>query len=599
MMNVSEYIADFLVRQGIGHVFVVTGGAVACLIDSVAKDRRLAYVCTQHEQAAAFAVDGYTRVTGKMGAAIVTTGPGVTNLATGVANLYYDSLPSIFIAGQVSTFRLAENAPGVRQLGFQEAPHVELMRPITKYAVLVADPSHIRYELEKALYLAVTGRPGPVFLDIPDDVQRMEIDPERMAGFEPPPAPTKDLSGLSLQVDEALRLLAAARRPIVVLGAAVKIARQQAQAIEFVEKFGLPTALTWAVWELLPTDHPLQTGGFGVSSTRRGNFAIQNADFVLSVGSRLDTHATGTPIATFAREAKKVIVELDAAELNKFMSGGMRVDVPILSDVRDFFVALRDKFTAVQVGDITEWRAKIAEWRERYPVCLPEFRESRGSVNPYVFLEMLSEETAPDDIIIPDCGGNLIQTYQGYRLRRGQRIFSAFNNSPMGYSLSGSIGACFANGGRRVICITGDGGLQVNIQELGTVAHHHLPIKIFLFNNHGYGIIQQTQDDWYGSRYIASRPQTGLADPDYVKIAEAYGIRAWTARSHDDLRQIIRLTLAHPGPALCNMEFSQDQRLHPMLKAGRPIEDPNPLLPREQFFREMLVKPLDSSLCED
>ena len=594
-MRVSEYVAAFIARLGIRHVFVVTGGAAAHIIDAIAVHPDLEYVCPQHEQASAMAVDAYARVTKNMGAAVVTTGPGVTNLITGISCLYYDSLPSLFIAGQVSTFRLSKNAPNVRQLGFQEAPHLELVRPVTKYAVCVEDPARIRYELEKAVHLARSGRPGPVFVEIPDNVQRMEIDAESLEGFRPDSV-RRDLSDLEAKVGRCLQMIAKAKRPILVLGAAIKIAEVEERAKALASKLRFPIALTWATMDMYPHDHPMNTGGFGVSSTRRGNFAIQNADLVLSIGSRLDTHATGSPINMFAREAAKVIVDIDSSELGKFARQGMNVDLPIQADVRDFFDVIEKNFSAIKTGDLTEWHRRIAEWRTKYPECLPEFRSQKDHVNPYVFLDALSNETGPDDIIIPDCGGNLIQTFQGYRVKGNQTLFSAFNNSPMGYSLAASMGACLADRKRRVICIIGDGGLQVNIQELGTILRYKLPIKIFLFNNHGYGIIQQTQDDWLESRYWASRPQTGLADPDYVKIAEAYGMKTVTVQNHNGMTEKIRGVLDSEGPVLCNLEFDQNQRIFSMLKAGRPIEDANPLLDRKEFKENMLVKPLDISL---
>ena len=594
-MKLSDYVAKFLADAGIKQVFVVTGGAAAHLIDSVANQPELEYVCTQHEQAAAMAVDGYTRVTGHMGAAIATTGPGVMNLMTGMAGLYYDSLPAIFVTGQVSSSRLSRISPGVRQLGFQEAPHIELVKPVTKYAALIDDPTRIRYELEKAVHLATSGRPGPVLLDICDDVQRMEIDPDGLDSFIPEDQP-KDLEGLDLDVDRVIELIGQAKRPILVLGAAVKIAKVEEQAKAFAERLQFPIALTWATMDMFPADHPLHTGGFGISASRRGNFAIQNADLVLSLGSRLDSHATGTPIGTFARDAKKIILDVDTSELEKFKVQGMDVDLLIQADVGDFLQLVDRKADQIKTQDISPWLGKIAKWRRLFPACLPEFYEQEAPVNPYVFLEALSEETSEDAIIVPDCGANLIMTFQGYRVKGNQKLFSAFNNSPMGYSLAASIGACFANDKNPVICIIGDGGLQLNIQELGTIVRNKLPIKIFLFNNHGYGIIQQTQEDWLDSMYWASKPQTGLADPDYVKIAEAYGINTVTINDHRGMHAKIREVLDSQGPVLCDLEFSQDQRIVPMIKAGRPIEDLSPLLERQRFLENMIVRPLEVSL---
>jgi len=597
-MKLSDYAVDFLAKRGVKHAFVVQGGAIAHMIDSVGRHPSMTYICPAHEQAAAMAVDGYVRTTGGIGCAMATTGPGVVNLMTGIACLYYDSLPAIFIGGQVSTFRLHTKVPGVRQLGFQESPHVDLVRPITKYAVLVDDPQRIRYELEKALHIAQSGRPGPVFVDICDDVQRAEINPATLPAYTPP-ANDEDRGdpAMDSKLDQALGMLAEAKRPVLVIGAAVRIAGCIDKALRLVDRLDVPVGLTWAMSDMMDWNHPLNIGGFGISATRRGNFAVQNADFILSIGSRLDTHATGTPINTFARGARKVIVDIAAPELEKFKD--MNVDVAIRSDVRQFFSALDRKWNQIRVKDMSEWKGRVADWQKRYPSCLPEHTKQKKGVNPYHFLDLLADETASNEIIIPDCGANLIQTFQGYRVRQGQRLFSAFNNSPMGYSLSGAIGACLANNSKPVVCITGDGGLQVNMQELGTVMRYKLPIKIFLFNNHGYGIIQQTQEDWMGGRYHGSRPETGLMDPDYMKIARAFGMKTINATSHRGLREKIRETLKSKGPVLCNLDFSDRQRIFPMLKAGRPIEDPKPLLKRKEFLENMIEAPLPVSLAMD
>ena len=598
-MKVSDYVVDFLYKQGIGHVFCVTGGAVAHLIDSLDRHPDMEYICHPHEQAAAMAVDGYTRVTRNMGAAFVTTGPGVTNLMTGIANLYYDSLPSIFIAGQVSTFRLTKNAPGVRQLGFQESPHVAMVAPITKYSCLVEDASQIRYELEKAIWTAREGRPGPVFVDICDDVQRVEIDTNSLESFVPPELETVDSEHIDAQVKNALRLLAEAERPILVLGGAVKIAKMEVEAKAFADRLGIPIALTWATMDMYATDHPLNTGGFGVSSVRRGNFAIQNSDLVFSIGSRLDTHATGSPLNTFARDAKKIVVEMDEAEAGKFEKQGLNIDVLITADVRDFFASVANNVNLIPEMNVTPWIERIHEWRKDFPVNPVEFSNQQGSVNPYTFLATLGKMTSSNEIIVTDCGANLVQTFQGYPIKEGQQVMSALNNSPMGYSLAGSIGACIANGKQQVVCIIGDGGFQVNIQELMTINRYNLPIKIFLFNNHGYGIIKQTQDDWLDGKHVGSSESGGLADPNYAAIAEAMGVNSISVSSHEQLHEAIQTVLDESGPILCVLDMSPDQRIIPMLKAGRPLEDGHPLIDRDVFKKNMITTPLKISRTID
>ena len=591
-MKVTDYVVEFLYKQGIGHVFCVTGGAVAHLIDSADRHPKMEYICNPHEQAAAMAVDGYTRVTRNMGASFVTTGPGVTNLMTGIANLYYDSLPSIFIAGQVSTFRLSKVAPGVRQLGFQESPHVDMVKPITKYACVVEDPKRIRYELEKAIWTAREGRPGPVFVDICDDVQREEINPDELESFVPPEKPAVDHKLIEGQVLEALKLVENAERPILVLGGAIRIAKVENEARRLAERLGIPIALTWATMDMYSTNDPLNTGGFGVSSVRRGNFAVQNSDLIFSIGSRLDTHATGTPLSTFARDAKKIVVEMDTAEADKFGRQGLDIDVLIKADVRDFFTAVENNANAIPETSVDEWIDQIRIWREKFPTNTKEFSDQQGSVNPYTFLEALGSLTKQDEVIITDCGANLVQTFQGYPITQGQQVLSALNNSPMGYSLAGSIGACIANGNKQVICIIGDGGLQVNLQELLTVKRYDLPIKIFLFNNHGYGIIQQTQEDWLDANFAGSRESGGLSDPDYATIAEAMGIKTVTVKSHDGMPEAIQAVLDADEAILCVLDMSPDQRIVPMLKAGRPLEDANPLIDRKLFEDSMITEPL-------
>lgn len=591
-MKLSDYVASFLAGKGIKHVFAITGGAVAHLVDSIANNPQLKYICPQHEQAAAMAADAYSRVSKNLGAAIATSGPGATNLITGICCSYFDSVPVIYITGQVSTFRLRKNL-GVRQLGFQETEIVGMCKEVTKYSVLISNPDDIRYELEKAAYLAVSGRPGPVLIDIPDNIQRENINPDRLRSFSPDIVKTKNIQS-GTAIDKCLKLISNAKRPVIVLGAGVKFARAQASAKQFIEAVKFPVALTWATMDMFPHDYPLLIGGFGLNGPRYGNFAIQNSDLILSIGSRLDTHATGTPFSSFAREAKKIIVDIDPAELYKFKSGGMKVDVSINADAGDFLDAILEKQKNIKTQDISDWLLKINEWKNKYKICPEEYFKQKEKVNPYVFLEVLSKQSSSGDIIIADTGNNVAQVFQGYKIKSGQEIFSAFNNTPMGYSLPASIGAFLANSktGNNIICITGDGGIQMNIQELATIAKHKMPIKIFVFNNHGYGMIKQTQNDWLDSRYAASCEKHGIAIPDFVKIAKAYGIKAISISRNSGIEKKIREVLKSKQAVLCNLELRPDQKNIPMLKFGRPIEDQNPLLGRDEFISNMIVKPL-------
>jgi len=579
-MKLSDYVASFLVEQGVRHVFLITGGAAVHLVDSIGRNPDIDYICTQHEQAAAMAAEGYSRVTQNLGVALATSGPGATNLVTGVCCAYFDSIPTLFITGQVPRSQLKRDY-SVRQLGFQETDVVSMFKSITKSAVLVDYPGQIRYFLEQAVHLAKSGRPGPVLVDIPDDIQRAEVEPDQLESFIPEKEALK-----GIPVDDVIGLLHRSKRPVVILGGGVKLAGAQDNAREFIRRWQFPVALTWAGMDIFPSDHPLVIGGFGVASPRWGNFAVQNSDLILAVGTRLDTHQTGADLSTFATKAKRIVVDVDRGELDKYKKRGMEVDIIIEADAKGFFNAINDKLD-IPRQDISDWMSKIGEWKSKYPICPREYY-TQEPVNPYVFMACLSEASSKGDIVITDAGATLTQTMQGLRVKEGQRLFSAFNHSPMGYALPASIGASFADPVNTVICITGDGGMQMNIQELATLAKHRLPIKIFLVDNRGYGIIRQTQDTWLDSRYEASSEEGGLALPDFIEIARAYGINTETINNHWELKAKIRKVLDTKDAVLCSVAVNPADKIIPKLTIGRSIEDSAPLLDRKELLENML-----------
>ncbi len=592
-MKLSDYVARFLAEQGIRHVFTIAGGSSVHLIDSIARTPGIEFICPQHEQAGAMAADGYSRATGNLGAALATSGPGATNMITGVCCAYFDSVPVIYITGQVATYRLRGDS-GVRQIGFQETQSVEMYRPITKYAVLIEDPRRIRYELEKASHIARSGRPGPVLVDIPDDLQRSEINPEELESFVPPPRVNNGRE-LEAQADACIRLLEKAERPVVILGWGVRLAGAEAEARALVERLGFPLVPTWAMMDLLPYDHPLLVGAFGTHGTRYGNFAVQNSDLVLSIGSRLDTHEAGSPPTSFAREARKILVDVDGAELDKFARFGARLDLAIKADAKDFLRALLAALEGIRPRDVSPWMRTIARWKETYPICCKEYY-LESSVNPYVFVKELARASARGDTIVLDTGCALAWMMQAFEFKEDQRAFHDFNNTAMGYGLPAAIGASIALGGKPVICVTGDGALQMNIQELATVLRHNLPIKIFVLNNHGYSMIQQTQDQWLGSRYVGSNVAGGLAFPDFGRVAAAYGYKVVTICRNAELARAIHTVLDSDGAVFCNVEIRPEHRVIPQVKYPRPIEDAEPLLDRDEFLRNMIVKPSEASL---
>jgi acetolactate synthase-1/2/3 large subunit len=595
-VKLSDYVAKYLAEQGVRHVFAITGGASLHLIDSIAKNPDIAYVCPHHEQAGAMAADGYARASGGLGAALATSGPGGTNMITGICCSWYDSVPVLYITGQVSTTRFKGDT-GVRQMGFQETDIVEMCRTITKYAVTVADAKTIRYELEKATWLAKSGRPGPVLIDIPDNIQREEVDPELLAGFCAPvsAASVATQEALAMSVSKCLALIRTAQRPIVVLGWGVHLAKAESEALQWVQHLGLPVNPTWGAADILPEDHPLRSGTFGTHGTRFGNFAIQNADLVISIGSRLDTHMIGSPFSNFCRGGRKVMVDIDSTEIEKFARFGLHIDIPVVADAKAFFTEAIHQSKAMEPADIKPWMATIADWKLRYCAIAPAYFQSE-TLSPYVFVKHLSDAAQAGEVIFSDTGCGVAWLAQAFQFKPGQRFYSAFNNTPMGYGLPAAVGACFALDKQRIICVTGDGGLMMNIQELSTVVYHQLPIKIFVLDNHGYSMIQQTQDQWLDSKYEASSTNGGLGFPDFHALAKTLRIPAIRIQTNGDAQTHIRTFLEAPGPGFCTLEISPEERVIPQVKFGRPIEDSEPLLDRTEFLKSMLVEPL--AVCQ-
>jgi acetolactate synthase-1/2/3 large subunit len=585
-MKLSDFIAQFLNEQGTRHVFVVSGGAIIHSIDSVARHPDMSYVCVQHEQAAGAAADAYWRSCGKVGAVMVTSGPGATNLTTSICNAYFDSIPMLCICGQVTTPRLRPNSR-LRQKGFQETDIVSLFSSITKYVHRVMDPLEIKYQLQKALYIAQEGRPGPVALDIPDDLQRMDIDVSKLKEFIPPGQPkAKDNSR---DIKTLLSWLKKAKRPLVIYGAGIRIAGAIGPALGFIRQWGLPTVLTWGGKDIMPYDDPLNMGGIGVVGPRSGNFAAQNSDLIIAVGTRLSQMITGGKTSLFAPHAKKVLVDIDPNELIKFTANDFNLDLGIESDLPSFFHALSlSPPEEGSTGRFSSWRAQIKTWEKEYPVCPPEKYQRSDLVDGHVFVKTVSKLSRPGDIFIADTGANISWTLQAIEMKADQRIFSAWNHTPMGYALSAAVGAASAVK-RRVLCLTGDGGLMMNIEELATIRRYNLDVKLFIFNNGGHSIQKQTIDTWLDSKYAAVDEKSGLSFPDFVKTAQAFHLPALRASNHEELEAVINKALTTPGPVVCDIIIDPDQKIVPMLKFGSGLEDLNPRLPPEEIARIMSV----------
>ena len=575
-MKLADYVIDFLASQGIKHNFLISGGAVIHLVDSTSKHPQMEYICGQHEEHSAAAADMYARVTRNLGVVMTTSGPGATNIVTSVSNAYFDSIPMLCITGQVSRFRIKKSKK-LRQKGFQETDVVSIFQSITKYAKLVLNPEEIRYELEKAIYLAKEGRPGPSLLDIPDDLQRVDIDPSKLVGFIPP---QKKKKSPLLNVQKLFQMIGQSKRPVLIFGAGIQCANSAKEALAFAEHFQIPVVCTWGGADVIPHAHPLNMGCIGVCGPRGGNFALQTADLVIALGTRLSPMVTGGKQNLFAPSAKKVMVDIDPEELTKFTPETFVIDLPIQADLNDFFATTQSLYSE-QIDSYADWRSLIRNWIARYPICPSGFEGTEGKIQPHLFVKKISSLAKEGDIIIGDTGANLSWTLQAFETKQDQRIFSAWNHTPMGYSLPASIGATLASN-RDVVCLIGDGGFMMCLQELATIRRHNLPIRIFLFNNAGHAIQKQTIDTWLNSNYAAVDEPSGLYFPDYRKIAEAFNIPFYELKTNKDLDYLPEVW-AQKGPFLCDVQVIETQKIVPMLKFGSGIEDLDPKISKTEL----------------
>ena len=594
-MKVSDYIFSELSALGIKDVFTVSGGAAMHLLDSLGTNKSMDHVSTHHEQAAAMAAEGNARITGKPGAVLVTSGPGGTNALTGVCGAWIDSIPVIFLSGQVTSNSLIEGT-GLRQFGIQESDIVSMVKSVTKYSVTIKDPSQVKYHLQKAVYLATSGRPGPVWLDIPLDIQSKQIVPDECPSFEPEERkiPKNDL--LKKQVSNCIKLLRNAERPVLISGYGIRLAKGEKEFLQLVEKLGIPVISSWTTSDLIPSSHEFSIGRSGIFGDRAGNFTVQNSDLVLSVGSRLSVPQVGYNFPLFARAAKKIIVDIDSAELKK---PSLKPDLPIQADAREFMLELLTQLTQVKSFKISKWLKRCQDWKVKYPVVLPEYKDCKDAVNSFYFVHVLSEKLDDKAVIVTDMGTSFTCTMQTFKTKLGQRLSTSSGHASMGFGLPGAIGACIGNNRKDTICISGDGGLQMNIQELQTIVHYNLPIKLFVLNNKGYLTIKATQQNHFG-RFVGAEKSSGVTCPDIIKIATAYGLPAVQIANTEELNAKIDFILQTPGPVVCEIIMGENQPLIPRVSSlkkpdgtiiSKPIEDLYPFLSREEFLENMIVDP--------
>ena len=597
--KLSEFVAQFLVEQGLQHVFMLTGGGAMHLNDSFGRHPGLEKVYNHHEQASAMAADSYARISKAIPIVNVTTGPGGINTLNGVFGAWVDSLPMLVVSGQVKFETTVESTQlPLRQLGDQECRIIEMVKGITKYAVTVTDPNTIKYHLQKALFLTKSGRPGPVWIDIPMNVQGSFIYPEQLTAFDPEQEgffealPSIDAT----QLAKIYATLTEAKRPVIFAGAGVRVSGAYETFLQLIETLNIPTVCGWNTYDIVSNDHPCYAGRPGSLGDRAGNFTVQNADVLLVLGSRLNIRQISYNWESFARHAHIIMVDIDRAELDK---PTLNIDVKVHADLATFIPKLLDYAQSQPVASHAAWLA-WCRWRvEKYPTVLPEYWAIQDKVNPYCFMQRLSEHLSEDQIVVSGDGTACVVSFQAMTLKAGQRLYTNSGCASMGHDLPAAIGACVASGYKEIICLAGDGSIMQNIQELATIAFNQYPIKIFILNNYGYHSIRQTQQNFFGQPLIGVGPDSGLGFPDFAKLVAGFGLPYVSCRDHAELNARIEDTLQQNGPVVCEVFIDLEQVFAPKLSSRRledgtmvtsPMEDMAPFLSREELRENMLVK---------
>lgn len=587
-IKVSDYIADFFASKGITTIFTVTGGGAMHLNDSFGHHPSLQCVYNHHEQASAIAAEGYTRMSGKLCGMCVTSGPGGTNAITGVLGGWLDSIPMFIISGQVKreTTIHSTDIP-LRQLGDQEYDIISSVRPMTKFAEIVMDPDRIKYYLEKAYYLSISGRGGPVWLDIPLDVQAARVDVDQLEGFdiEKEPEFKKSTPTYEYQLsDKVLEKLMQAERPCIIAGSGIRLSDSYKEFLTLVDKLKIPVLTAWNAHDLLPDNNPYYCGRPGSVGTRGGNFVIQNCDALLILGSRMNIRQISYNYKQFAPKAYKIMVDIDYNELRK---PTLKIDMPIWADLNDFINDLIKKDIEINKEDWLKWCRKT---NERYPATLSEYYNSEV-LNPYVFIKEFSQRLKKGEKIVCGNGSACVITFQASEIKEGQRLFTNSGCAAMGYGFPAAIGACYTNNPNRVICIDGDGSFQMNIQELQTVVYNKLNIKIIYLNNNGYHSIRQTQTNLFSPPLVGVCDGNGLSFPDAQKIADAYGVSYIKVRNLDDIETLIE-KMEEDGPLFAEIVVDPSQNFSPKLSSkvlpdgkivSPPLDDMFPFLSREEY----------------
>ena len=595
-MRVADFIADFIFEElNVKHVFMVTGAGIMHLTDGVASHPKLQAICPHHEQTSSMAIDAYSRASENFGVGFFTSGPGGTNAVTGLCGAWQDSVPCLFISGQVKKKETTNNAkiPGLRQFGVQELDMIPIVKSACKYATTLNDPNKVKYEFEKAVHIAKSGRPGPVWIQIPMDVQSSIIDETKLNGFEHDdviPTVSDD------EVNKIIKLLKKSKRPVIIAGQGIRISGAISLLEKFTSKFKIPVVTPFLGIDTIKNNLLQYIGKTGVKGDRPANFAMQNSDLIIAIGTSLHVTVIGYTYEHFAREAKKIVVDIDKKSHKKKT---IDIDSFILSDAKKFFEKII-KFTENEnLNDYVKWIKQCNEWKKKYPVCLPKYKQNKRELNSYLLVDTLCKHSKKNDIFVSDAGGTYYATCQAIQLTKpGQRYIPSSAMATMGYSLPAAIGISVATNKGRVIALTGDGSFQQNLQELQTVIEYDLPIKLFVLNNDGYESIRVSQKNYFNNRLIGESNKSGVSFPDTLKVAKAYGIKAVKIRNYQELERKLDGILNFDKAVIIDVIMPRDQPIVPTVSSivnpdgtmsSRPLEDMFPFLDRDEYRSNLYV----------
>ena len=592
MIKLSDFVFDFLVEKGVSNIFLVSGGGIMHLIDSVKRNEGLSYICNHHEQACAIAAESYARFKNNPGVCLVTTGPGALNALSGIAGAWVDSLPVLVISGQVRRDLIADYSK-LRQYGPQEINIIDMVKPVTKYAKTIMDPTTIKYELEYAIDQATSGRPGPVWINIPLDIQASMIDIETLTTYQKAETATFPVAKAKTMVQKTLDMLYSSERPVLLLGAGIRLANGVDAVMKLINLLRIPVLSNIGAIDILDEDHPLFLGRFGPIGQRRANFTLQNADLIISLGASMSIGSIGFNTKGFAPGAKRIMVNIDREELQK---PSFVPDLAVHADLKWFVNELHSCVDKDNLKIDKDWIKVCNNWKMNYPTITPDYYEDKNHVNSYVFADCLSEFLGKNAVVVTGNSLDIVSVYHSFKVKPGQRVYTNINLGAMGWDLPGVVGACIGNNKRETVLMTGDGSVQFNIQELNTISYNKLPIKIFVLNNQGYESIRSTQKNFFNGNFIGADIKSGIGNPNFKKLAETYNIHYENIGTNDEIKLKLKSVFSFDGPVICELMLSYTQGRSPKIVSVRrddgtmeskPLEDQYPFLPKEELIRNM------------